>query len=256
MPTKVKFGQVPLTTGRHSIGRFSKTQLFGRKKKHKTSKLQKAGKLKAPKKIEKQKKTSAPKQYKFKTKKGVERAMTVNPKIVPPSTEGQRHRVRNTRVTTNPTRIRPSITPGTILILVAGRFAGKRVVCLKALPSGLLLITGPFKLNGVPLRRVNQRYVIATQTHVDVSKVDTSKVTDAIFKKPKKAPVKKSAPKTDDLFKKEEKKKVPMSDERKALQKTIDEPLLATVKGVEHLESYLSQTFGLKKGQHPHLMKF
>jgi len=80
------------------------------------------------------------------------------------------------RKTVHPAKPRPTLQPGAILILLAGRFRGKRVVLLKHLPQGVLLVTGPFKVNGVPLRRVNARYVIATSAKVDLKGIDEETV--------------------------------------------------------------------------------
>ena len=39
-----------------------------------------------------------------------------------------------------------------------------------------MLVTGPFKVNGVPLRRVNARYVIATSMSVELKGLDQKTV--------------------------------------------------------------------------------
>lgn len=157
------------------------------------------------------------------------------------------HKVRQ-----NPPKIRKSITPGTIVIVLAGRFRGKRVVCLKPLKSGLLLVSGPFKVNGVPLRRVNPAYVIATSTKVDVSSVDVKKYDDAYFSRTKDP----SKEGEEDFFAGDAPKPAVVSDERKADQKKVDEQLLKVVGKTNMLEGYLSARFTLGNGDKPHQMKF
>merc|ERR1719396_198584 len=156
------------------------------------------------------------------------------------------------RVKQNPPRIRKSITPGTVLILLAGRFRGKRVVCLKALQSGLLLVSGPYKINGVPLRRVNQAYVIGTSTKIDISGVDVSNINDEYFSRV----TTESAEGEEEFFENDEAKPAVVSDQRKADQKTVDSSIIKVVESTPLMRNYLGSKFSLGKYDKPHKMVF
>ncbi|KAL1542802.1 60S ribosomal protein L6 [Salvia divinorum] len=152
-----------------------------------------------------------------------------------------------------PTKLRASVTPGTVLIILTGRFKGKRVVFLKQLTSGLLLVTGPYKVNGVPLRRVNQAYVIGTSTKVDISGVDVSKFDDKYFGK--QAEKKKKKGETE-FFEADKQEKNTLPAEKKDDQKAIDAPLLKALETVPDLKAYLGARFSLKAGMKPHELVF
>merc|ERR1712036_174332 len=160
-------------------------------------------------------------------------------KFYPAEDEAVARKVRKTIRTSTP---RASLTPGTILILLAGRFRGKRVVLLNTLDQGVLLVTGPFKINGVPLRRVNARYVIATSQKVDLAGIDTKKIEEA------------SDAKYFAAAKGEKAEKKKPSTSRAADQKSIDKALLSTIKKEPMLAAYLSSSFSLRKGDRPYEM--
>jgi large subunit ribosomal protein L6e len=147
-------------------------------------------------------------------------------------------------------KLRSSIKAGQVLILLSGRFRGKRVVFLKQLSSGLLLVTGPHKVNGVPLKRVNQVYTMSTSTTVDLKGVDVAKVDDATFKRAQQRKGYKSCRK----FFSEEAAKSTVSAERVALQKSVDAALKKNCK--KDMLAYLKARFTLTDGDKPHAMKF
>jgi large subunit ribosomal protein L6e len=159
----------------------------------------------------------------------------------------------NRRFKPKTAKLRKSITPGTVLILLAGRFRGKRVVFLKQLESGLLLVTGPYKVNGVPIRRVNQSFVIATKTKVanvgnafeSINEAEFFARTDSGDKKGENAFFDVMKP-TGDIIK----------AERKQMQKSVDKAILDSIKDTEHLRAYLNSKFSLKQGQYPHDLVF
>jgi len=111
---------------------------------------------------------------------------------------------------------------------------------------------GPYKINGVPLRRVNAAYVLATSTKVDVSKVTVTNIDDKFFAKPEKKHTKTKEGK----FIEEKTEKAPISTERKQAQSTVDGALKTIIAATPNLQHYLNAKFSLTNGQKPHLLSF
>ena len=166
-----------------------------------------------------------------------------------PTTNLKQHFKRKSKLP-KPTHIQHALQPGQIVILLSGRFRGKRVVYLKKLQSGLLLVTGPYKLNGVPLKRVNQAYVLPTCTKVELADV-AKDVNDELFKR---VDVKRENEK--DFFEDPAVKKGRITDERKNAHIKVDTEVKKAVDAVPQLNKYLKFRFALKNGDKPHLMKF
>jgi len=189
-------------------------------------------------------------------KKGATRTIQRQQKFYPTEDVTLPSRKKSLSVTSRKATLRTSITPGTVLILLSGKQQGKRVIFLKQLPSGLLLVTGPYKINGIPLKRVDQTFVIATSTHLDISSVKVDpKFDDAYFAKKAEKKTKKGQ---EQFFAsdaaKEQKPKA--SAEKIADQKAVDALLLPLVQKTPQLEDYLGTRFRLRDGDYPHEMKF
>ena len=142
------------------------------------------------------------------------------------------------------------LTPGQVVILLSGRFRGRRVIFLKKLESNLLLVTGPYKLNGVPLKRVNQAYVLPTSTKITLDAKVADSITDKFFVK---VQVKRQG---NNFFEEPAEKKKRITKERETAQNQVDTEVIKQVNTVDMLKNYLKSRFALKSGDKPHLMKF
>lgn len=153
---------------------------------------------------------------------------------------------------------RKSIQPGNVVILLSGPSRGRRVVALKSLKSGNLLVTGPYAVNGVPLRRVNPAYVLATTTKVSLDGVNAN-VDDTFFKSHKKFTKNELKSASDIRLKQVEESKqqeTKWRSELKGVQKTVDAKLIENIKKVEHLKGYLGTRFTISNGTKPHELRF
>ena len=168
-----------------------------------------------------------------------------------PVSDSKRHFTRKCKVPKK-SHISPDFKPGQVVILLSGRFRGRRVVFLKKLESNLLLVTGPYKYNGVPLKRVNAAYVLPTNTVLKVDEKVADSVKDSLFTK--KVEIERKSEK--DFFVEDEVKKKRITEEKKKAQNDVDTQVKKAVDEVPMMKEYLRNRFALKSGDKPHLMKF
>ncbi|KAG6443084.1 60S ribosomal protein L6 [Manduca sexta] len=238
----------------NGVLRFSKSKMF-----HKKAKYKFVGK-KNPKAPKPKKLRTVVKQIGGEKNGGTRTVLLKRRKSFYPTQDKIRKQSGGKRFSKHVRRIRPNLTVGTVCILLAGRHAGKRVVLVGVLPSGLLLVTGPFAFNACPLRRIPQRYVIGTSTKIDLKDFKLpAHLDDAYFKKNKKS-VKRSVKRKagEDIFASKKEKYVP-SEQRKTDQKAVDEAVIKAIGAradKKTLRGYLKSAFGLRSSQFPHRLRF
>lgn len=242
-----------LTSG---VLKYSRTQVFRRKKFLRLK--QKKVKKNPATKVEKKKVPVTVVKKIGGAKNGGERVVLVKkPKAYYPTKARVASRGPHGLFKTHKRNTRKSLKPGRVVIMIAGHHAGKRVVFLKTLKSGLLLVNGPFFVNGCPLRRVSQNYVMATQTRLKLKNYRVpDHIDDKYFKRIRKSEKKKAG--EGDIFATKKEKYVP-SEQRKADQLAVDQKIKEVIRAEPERKmifKYLNSMFGLKSSQYPHRMRF
>merc|ERR1712004_327046 len=159
--------------------------------------------------------------------------------------------------------LRKTLTPGTVVILVSGRqnHKGRRMVFVKLLESGHLLLAGPKGLDRMPLMPVLQNFVIATSTKIPLTdgvKTAADKINFSMFKRIRERKSKESGIFAESSTKSSNEPRIDPE-----VEKALDEALMASVENFSKdplekviFNAYMRCKFTLKNGQLPHNMKF
>lgn len=196
---------------------------------------------------------------------GGERKVVVKkgPKFYPTETRPNKNKTGRVCHKNHPRKFKKGLEPGRVLIILAGKHRGKRVVLLKTLKSGLLLVSGPFKLNGCPLKRMHQKFVIVTRTKIPFDSVKVPKhINDKYFRSKKSSSSKgKKTKQGGNIF---AKGKTAASSKPNRVkgedQRQVDKQILTAIKekmgDKKTIFAYLGSFFFLRNHMYPHKLKF
>lgn len=195
---------------------------------------------------------------------GQTRKVVVNkgPKFYPTETRPKKSKTGRVTHKSHPRKFKKGLVPGRVLIILAGKHRGKRVVFLKALKSGLLLVTGPFKINGCPLKRMHQQFVIVTRTRIPLEdKKIPLHINDRYFKSKKVLSSKgKKTKQGGNIFAQKKKAGTKVTRIKGEDQIQVDKIVLSAlkekIKNKKLMLSYLGSYFCLRNHMYPHQLKF
>ncbi|AFN83592.1 60S ribosomal protein L6 [Encephalitozoon romaleae SJ-2008] len=132
---------------------------------------------------------------------------------------------------------RTDLVKGMVVVVLEGVFASKRVVYLKGLEDNLALCAGPKSINGVPLFKIDERYLLATSTVLDINvNVDIDEKDIILTKR-------------DDYT-------APMDVEMTDAEKKIDEEIAKVAKEIKFMKSYLSEPFEIDTTRNFYSLKY
>nr|UXY86672.1 60S ribosomal protein L6B [Cryptomonas paramecium] len=70
---------------------------------------------------------------------------------------------------------------GSVAIISFGKLRGKKAIILRTTKCRMFVISGPFSLNGISIRRIKYNHLIPTQNRLNISSVDTKIFDDEYF---------------------------------------------------------------------------
>jgi len=159
----------------------------------------------------------------------------------------------------NKHKLRKSITPGTVGILLKGPQKARRVIFIKQLESGLLMVANP--VSGDEPTTIDHRYFMSTKLKLDISgvKVPEEMVHTHFHNKAERRKAYLKARRTATVLGEGENKPAGFTDEQKAINKKLVDQLADIVQKHPEspvLEGYMKTKFRLTHRDFPHRMNF